>query len=325
MKIVEAVGAAAGGFSILTCLFVLFVALIFRKYRFPTQRIILYLNFTVLLYSIVLILHLFDHDNANTPYCVFTGFLDQQVGWYVVMAISCLTIELLRKAVFLQLKTGKLELVYLGVIFVAPFLFNWIPFTGNAYGLARATCWIKEVEYPNCTQKVPLGIACRFALYWVPFYIVLGGIFVAFVCVRVVIYRRKRAFKGQYNPSEQQFIEFLEKEISHYQWYPIIFIVWNFFPILVRAIEAVHSDETFFELRIAQVFVSGLQGAIISLAYALDYDTRMELSRPSNIKAAVFSLFTKERKVEEYHPISEPHLTDSLRQSGGESFGTISS
>ena len=141
MIIVEAAGAAAGGFSILTCLFVLFVALIFRKHRFPAQRIILYLNFTVLLYSIVLILHIFDHDNANTPYCVFTGFLDQQVGWYVVLAISCLTIELLRKAVFLQLKTGKLELVYLAIIFIFPFSFNWIPFIGNTYGLARATCW----------------------------------------------------------------------------------------------------------------------------------------------------------------------------------------
>lgn len=317
--IIDVCGAAAGGVSLLTCSFVLFVAVIFRKYRFPSQRVILYLNVSVLLYSFVQILHGFDqltlgNGNETSGYCVVTGFLDQQMAWYVMLAISCLTFDLFRKAVFLQLRTGlKHEIAYLIVIYLIPFSVNWIPFVTNTYGLARATCWIKEVEFPNCTKKLTEGIVYRFVLYWVPFYIVLLGIFIAWIVARVVAYRRKRAFKGQHNYSEQQFTEYLDKEISQYQWYPILFIIWNLFPIIVRALEAAHQEMKYFEIRVAEIIVLGLQGTLISLVYTLDHDTRVQLSRPNNIKSAILSFFTKGRKVEDYHVIPEPNLTDSLK------------
>lgn len=321
MIIVEAVGGGAAGISILTSVFVIVVAIIFRKYRFSTQRIILYLNFTVLLYSIVLVLHVFDYDGRHTGYCVFTGFLDQQISWYVLMAICCLTFDLLRKAVFLQLHTGKYEFIYLFVIFVVPFTFNWIPFVDNTYGLARATCWIKEVNLTDCTT-IPLGIAFRFALYWVPFYLLMVSILIAYVVVRIVVHRRKRAYKGQYNPSEQHFMEVLEKEIGQYQWYPLLFIAWNIFPILARVVQAGFPKSSFFGLRVAQAIVNGLQGTLISLVYTLDYDMRRQLSKPRNFAAAFLSFFTKGRKVEEYDVIPDPGLTDSLSRSGGSVFDT---
>lgn len=320
MLLVESVGAAVGGVSALCCIFVLFVAVVFRKYRFSTQRIILYLMIAVLLYSLLQIFHLGDSFYSQTAYCVITGFLDQLISWFVIMAISCLTFDLLRKAIFLQLRTGKYEIVYVVLIFVFPIAFNWIPFIQHSYGLARAACWIKEVN-EDCSKHI-IGVAFRFALYWIPFYFILVGILVACIVVRAVVYRRKKAYKGKFNPSEQQFMEVLEKEIRHYQWYPVLFIIWNIFPVVVRTVEAANPGRPFYELRIAHVIFLGLQGALIAFAYALDYDTRKLLSKPRNIKAAFLSFFVKGRKIEEYNVIPDPGLTDSLNQSGGAAFDT---
>ena len=144
------VSIGCGTVSKLCCFFILFIIILFKKYRSTPQRVILYLTITVLLYSGVFILHgvrtKLDPDYDSDPLCVIAGFLDQVASWMELIAICCLTFDLFVRVLFLWDNTKKFEVVYFLLIFVFPFTFNWIPFIRKTYGFAGSYCWIRQYK-----------------------------------------------------------------------------------------------------------------------------------------------------------------------------------
>ena len=304
--------------SLICCIFIIFVMVLFCKYRTTTQRLILYLTITIAVVSISNILHGTRKGSLedNHIYCILTGFLDQVSGWMEVMAICCLTFDLVVKVVFLKFNTYKYEWVYIGLIFIFPFSFNWIPFICSAYGGKEAICWIRKYKIKNC-EKDYYSIALQFALYWVPIYIILTFVFIAYTVARIKAHRRVREYSGRYDPGVQTTRELLVREIRLYQFYPIVLALILFIAFIARVVETIVSDDEFFGLRLVRTIFITIQGPVIAMVFLFDYDTRHQLCHYNSIKAAFFDwcCYCKQRKVKEYVVITDENRTDSFSRS----------
>ena len=304
--------------SLICCIFIIFVMVLFCKYRTTAQRIILYLTITIALVSISNILHGTRRGSLedNHIYCILTGFLDQVSGWMEVMAICCLTFDLIVKVVYLKFNTARYEWAYLGLIFIFPFIFNWIPFIHSAYGVAGAICWIREYEPGTCKED-NYPVILRFVLYWVPIYIILTLIFIAYTFARIKAHRRLREYSGRFDPGEQTTRELLVRELRLYQFYPILLASILLMAFISRVVEAIDSDDEFFPLRLVRIIFISIQGPVIAMVFLFEYDTRHQLCHYNSIKAALFDwcCYCKQRKVKEYVIITDQKSTDSISRS----------
>ena len=115
MQEVTAIGVVLGittVISCLSCLFALFLVILFQKYRSSTQRVIVYLTVSVLVYSVVEFLQAatVNVQESVTKYCAVMGFLDQYVAWMILMAITCITTDLFVKVFFKWETTKRMEI-----------------------------------------------------------------------------------------------------------------------------------------------------------------------------------------------------------------------
>lgn len=135
--IVPAISTASALVSVIACAGVIALILLFKKHHFFTQRLVLYLNIIALTNAVAVTLHRVDYNGSNSAtegFCVFSGFFDQTTSWGLLIAVCCITVNLLLNVVF-QRRTEKLEKLYFVLIFVFPLTFNWIPF------MNRRTAW----------------------------------------------------------------------------------------------------------------------------------------------------------------------------------------
>lgn len=309
--IIDSVLGATASFSCLCCFFALTLVFLFQKYHTSTQRVILYLTLAALSSSTVQVLHVAgDQGNKIFYYCIFTGFLDQYVNWMLLMAIACLTFDLFVKVMFKRATTRRTEQAYVLLIFVSPILHTWIPFIKNAYGISGAWCWIRPYN-EDCSRFI-FGLVLQFALYWVPLYIIAGCILVAYLIARIKASVRLDVYRGKFDPRERKLREQLLKEVRQYQLYPLIFLIVNIPPVVARIAKAVDNQRPFFVLGVLQALCLGLQGALITLAFALDPDTRMHLHQ-KRMKTAFLGMCTKHERAKTY--AAYPSRSDSLRQS----------
>lgn len=301
------------GFALLCSLIVLLIMLLFKKYLVSSQRLILYLMLTVALKQAMLVtLAASSGYNHVLPYCITAGFFNQQLTWYLPMAIYCLTFELFVKAVFQQLNTEKYEKWYVIIIFLLPFTFNWLPFINEAYGINGAVCWIRARD-ENCTL-FPYGIAMQFGLFWAPFFVSMICILAACIWALVVTKRRRLSYNGTFDPGEHHFKNQLEKDVHHYLLYPVVYLLINLVQpvrlIIAAKVESLHNTLPFY---LIHSVVQGLEGAMICLAFLLSYIARRELWWGGGLRAAIFSIRTRDR-VTTYNAIQESDVTDSLRK-----------
>ena len=269
--------------SVFACIGVILLVVLFKKYYFFTQRLILYLSLAALFNSVAIALRLqrlafFLNTEDNNPHleglCVFTAFLDQTTAWSEVIAISCITFNLLLKAVFHK-QTEKLEIVYFILIFIFPITFNWIPFIDSAYGRAGAWCWIRS-QNDDCSDN-ELGYNSRFILWYIPAYVILLILVCTYVFILYKVKRQRNYWAGRYDPETERRKELQLKEVQPLLWYPLIFLVLNIFPLINRLYDASNAPPHP-SLWYLQAIFSPLQGGFIAVVYTLDKETRQRLS-----------------------------------------------
>lgn len=318
VQIIGWISIGCGIISLVSCLLTLFVALLFQKYRSTTQRVILYLTITVMLISIVFILQgvrsRIESVSTRDDYCVTVAFIDQVVSWMELIAIACLTFDLFVKAVFLHFHTERFEIVYLLLIFIFPFSFNWIPFIHHTFGLGGTYCWIIQYNNRNCSDFNNFGLALRFGLLWIPFYLVMTIVVIAYVISLIKARRRIRQYSNL-SQSEHTMKELLHSEIRQYQFYPFILSIVFSVALAARIVEATNHHNNLFWLRVLQIIVLAIQGPLITIVFTLDYDTRKQMCNYQSVRSAFFHLFCicKSQRVQEYDAIvcdRNPH--DSL-------------
>ena len=297
--IVVGLRVAGGIISFFCCLAMILLIIIFKKYKFFTQRLILYLAISTLAYAVVSAINVEGfrsyRDDSVHGYCVFAGFLEQFVSIWVPAAITCIMVDLFVRVVF-DKPTERFEILYILLIFASPILYSWIPFIHDAYGPAGAWCWIRDVDY-ECND-FPFGTSLRFALYWVPLYILMPILFGLLIIILVLLRKRQKQWIGNFNPESIELKKRMQKEVIPLLYYPIIFLLLNTPPLVNRIANAIQS-ETILPLWILAAISIPFQGAVITLAFTLDPETRKNLTMP-HIVAATKHVFVRDGPMQEY-------------------------
>lgn len=298
--IVAAVAATSAFISFLASGFVILIIILFKKWRFYTQRLILYLAITAALLSLAYLLQRTDYENQSVHYsnfCIFAGFLSQVTSWMVLNAIVCIMTSLLLTA-FFNKRAEKYEILFLFLIFVFPLTFNWIPFIKSTYGKAGAWCWIRSKDDTTC-QKFEFGQVLQLVLWYIPLYVVMFVLIVLYVIVLVKLHRTKRMWTGNIDPYAKKIQEQISKEILPLLAYPLVFILLSIPPFINRIHSAADPQNPEPVLWVISAALFPLQGGVIAIAFSLDPETRKRLTL-ANFKAA-FSNFRRTKAVQEYN------------------------
>ena len=310
--IVALVSASSGTLSALATIPVVFLIITLKRYIFFVQRLILYLCLASLLNSIAIAFRyqeagdLQSHTEPDSgplhTLCVATAFIEQVAACSTSIAFCCVTFNLLLTTVFKK-DTEKFELLYVGLIFIFPFTFNWIPFLDNAYGDAGAWCWIRSTD-DDC-NPILLGVYLRYILWYAPGTILLLVVILTYIFILVWVTRQRNRWVGKYDPITERDKENMQKEAWPLMFYPFGFVLLN----IVSGINSIHDtvvkDHPVYALWMLHAILSPLQGGYIAFIYILGKDTRKSLSC-RRIRAA---LCHKDVTISEY-PINKG-VTDS--------------
>jgi hypothetical protein len=295
--IVSAVGAVSGFISFLASCFVVFIIVLFKKWRFFTQRLIFYLAITSVLLSLAAILQTTDYNNANHKnFCIFAGFFSQVSGWMGLNAMTCIVISLLLTA-FTKKRAEKLEILYVFLIFIFPLMFNWIPFIKSSYGRAGAWCWIRSTEETTCLE-FKFGQLLQQLLWYIPLYVIMFALIILYVIVMVKLYHTKRKWTGTIDQHEKKTQEKWIKEMLSLVAYPLMFFLIVIPAFINRIHGAVHPGNPEPVLWFIAAVFFPLQGGAVALVFSLDPETRKRLTL-ANFKAA-FRNFCNSTDVKEY-------------------------
>ena len=141
--------------SCLGCCFIFFIMIIFKKYVYPSQRLIIYLAMAVLLLSITYIIRGVGYQyTTQSPFCEGVAFASMYSGACILTAVVCIIIDMFNRSEILCKELLKLEKLYVPAIFIAPLLLDWIPFVNQSYGPTKTWCWIRSINFETCDTYV---------------------------------------------------------------------------------------------------------------------------------------------------------------------------
>ena len=304
--IVAGLSAASAFISLLASCFIVSLIVLFKKWRFFTQRLVLYLAVSVILESVATIIHRVDYKNETSEFyvrfCQFSAFVEHNTSWIELMAVVSITLYIFVCAVFSK-RTDRFELLYVFFIFFFPLLFNWIPFTVDAYGRAGAWCWIKSEDIYTCNSTNLPGQILQFVLWYVPLYvilIILIGLYVT-ILAKIHWYDPRKYKVSKHRDDLEQIHQKISKEIRSLIWYPFIYFMINLIPLINRIYGLARSNNPSLALWILAALFFPIQGGFIALVFTLDPDTRKRLT-VVQIRAAAKELCQKSGKVVKEYP-----------------------
>jgi hypothetical protein len=284
--------------------------MLFRKWRYFSQRLILYLAIAALLASISTILHRVDYDNNTsdfyTRFCAMGGFLEQVTSWIFLNANSTITVHLFLK-VTTKLRTKRFELLYVFFIFVFPLTFNWIPFIHSAYGRSGAWCWIRSDDPATC-EKFALGQYMIFFLWYIPLYTTLLTLIGLYIVILFRLHRASKEWSGNQSEEAEEIWRRSKRDILPLMAYPAIFFTLSFPPLINR----IHGWANPGSPELVLWYISSvsfpLQGGLIAVAYGLDPGTRKRL-RWNHVKAALLEYIGKKERTVSAMEYPAEHVT----------------
>ncbi len=307
---VAMIAASSGTLSALSSLAVILVIAIFKKYNVFIQRLILYLCITALVNSLSVTLRFsrvaYNSTDTNIDnLCMASAFIDQTTLWSLNIAFCCVTFNLLLTVIFNK-STKRFEMAYLFFIFLFPFMFNWIPFATGSYGESGAWCWISSKKFHhNCSDDM-MGMLMQYILWYVPHYLILGIILVAYTVVVVNIIRKSYHWRKLYDTESEIEKERMRELVMPIIFYPIGYFLLNLFPLINRIYHtlATHPNQV---LWILHAVFSPMQGGFIALVYVLDKNTLQRL----NLRELRAYLFHRKTPIDEYP--AQDGFTDSFK------------
>ncbi len=181
-----------------TNIIAIIILLYFKSYKVRFFRLLLYLLIANMLQVLVQCIEFLPVDNLKEdnqvkhgwmPACRALGFMDQVTAWmgnFVIVWIVFYLLYLIRGTKMLKFTPlSRRELVGIGVCFLFPFVFNWIPFIHNYYGLSGSWCWIKLTRKRCNDTDITTGLGYMTGMFYLPLTIILC---VNTVACAVIIY-----------------------------------------------------------------------------------------------------------------------------------------
>ncbi len=299
--VVAAVSAGLAFVSLVLIIGTIGIMILFKKLRFFSQRLILYLAISAILTNLAIILHRVDYQNQMSTFyarfCAFGGYFDLLSNWCLLLSV-CAIITYTSLNLFLGKNTERYELIYIFFIFVFPLTFTWVPFIKSAYGKAGAWCWIRtEEQDDNCT-RFEFGTQLQFSIWFVPLYFLMILLIILYLMILVKIYRKNRERLTMPDPIIIYQAKKIKKDLMPLIAYPLIYFLLNIFPFINR-IHYRLSTEPSLALWYLAALANPSIGAWITLAFTLDPTTRKRLT-PIKMGAAARELCPGDTSIEEY-------------------------
>ncbi len=296
---------------------------LFKKYLFFTQRMILYLNIAALLSAFARMINfeLSYSEKVDENYCIATGFMDQYSSSCFLTAIVSLTVDIFLQAIF-SLNTKRVEFIYPLLIFFTPALYCWIPFyvKSNGYGPAGAWCWIRDKD--DACDYIDGATTLRFSLFYGPYFLLLPFLLVLILITSYILYRRRHT----YDPIVVRRRRAIRQEVKILLLYPILVLVLNFVPLITRIYDAYISQNKvvapksttnyLFAFWVLNAIIVPLEVAVVPLVYTIDSETRRRITSLEEIRSAMRELCTRSShgRVSEYPAETIVTSTDSYKQ-----------
>lgn len=264
----------AGCISFIVCCLVIVLIVLLKKWKFFSQRLILYLTISALLSSMANILNRVDFNGNSsdflTEFCIFGGFFTQVSAWMTLNAVTGITIYLFSRAI-LNKNTDKYEWVYLAFIFIIPFLFNWIPFIHNSYGSAGVWCWIRSFDHNTCEVLI-FGHWLQFGLLYIPVYTILAVMLGLYILIIISICHKRKSVVGGNNSQRNKVIRKMVSEVIVLLAYPLIYFFLNIPLLLNRIYTSARPTEPSLLLWYLSGLFIPLQGTLTGLAFIFSLD-----------------------------------------------------
>ena len=295
-SVVAAVSAGLAFVSILLILCIVSIFILFKKWRFFSQRLVLYLTISALLLKVGIILHRVDYHNQDTKFytifCEFGGFVDMTSNWMVLISITSIIIYC-SCIVFFNKNTERLEWVYILSIFLLPILISLVPFIRDSYGRAGAWCWVRSEERGTC-EPFKLGRWLQLFVWFVPLYALMIVLIVVYIMILAKLYWAKRHWTNTTDVAKKIAIK---KDLLPLIAYPLIYFLLNIFP-LVNRIYNITNKQPSLALWYLAALANSSVGACLVVAFTLDPATRKRLTVAS-LRASALELCGRS-PVEEY-------------------------
>jgi len=294
--LIISVRKASGSFSLIGCLFMVFIIWLFKRYVVFAQRLILYLSIGALLDSVAYLMSSSIEDGA---FCDFQGWWLTFFDWQVLLLVSCITFNLFMNVVKLT-ATARFEWLYLVVCWVVPLIISCLPFAGGVYGPAGAWCWIIEGQS-----------SWRMGIWYVPLFIIIFLLIITYVYIVYTLRRKASSWEGTYDPDTERQHQLMKEDIKPLRVYPFIYLAVSLFPLINRIQNAFSPDSHVFGLVLLASIASPLHGALNAIAFGFDKDTLAKL-RPSEIRLAIRSKMAPRSTIQEYPQPATDHDTAQL-------------
>ena len=304
-KVQAAVRSIIGLFSAVCCALVIFIIVLFKKYTFYTQRLILYLAIAAMIHAFSFCL---TRVNYSTPrpiednYCNFGALLNHYTAANEVLSVCFMTLNLVVKAVCNR-STVKAEPFIVVAIFLLPATWSWVPFVlEGGYGTVKGWCTIRTLNSDCTPYRYEAWL--QFGLRYIPLYTLMLITVISIVLVGIRVNMGSRKWIGKWDTVDSTLRQNLKREILLIIWYPIIFILFNIFSLINQIYTTVHPNPenlpaAYSALIYLRILTTPLRGAFIALAFALDKETRKRL-RLTQCRAACLEWVRKKETVENF-------------------------
>ncbi|CAH1780902.1 unnamed protein product [Owenia fusiformis] len=283
--VIVAVKRAMASLSLVGCLFMICVIVLFKKYAAFAQRLILYLSVAAFFDSVA---YLMGELHPDGPLCDFQAWWLTYFDWSVLLWVCCITFNLYMNAIR-SVITEKYEWVYHVLSWGFPLIMSCLPFINDHYGPAGAWCWIKGDDN---------GVKWRFGIWYGPLFLIIALLFFVYIYIIVMVNRRVKTWEGTYDPDTERSKQLLKEDIKPLKGYPFVYLAVSLFPLIDR-IQNAFNPEPVFALMLLHVISSPLHGALNAIVFGMDKETMSKLT-PSQIKVAVLNRTAGAALIREY-------------------------
>ncbi|KAM6955592.1 cyclic AMP receptor 1 isoform 2-T4 [Lycodopsis pacificus] len=208
---------ATGTFSLVGCIFMLFVIWLLRRYHSLAQKMILSLTVAAFFDSVAYVMGDAHPEGALCDFqaCWLTYFDWSALAWVCLITVN-LYLNLVR-----EISTNRYEMLYHLMAWGVPLVMASLPLLKGYYGPAGAWCWITDDH-----------VAWRFGIWYVPLFSLIFLMICCYARIICVANARMQSWLGTFNPERERRKLSLAEEIKPLKWYPSVYLLVSIFPLI---------------------------------------------------------------------------------------------
>ena len=221
-NVVLNVQRAFSSLSIVGCLFVGFIIIIFKKYKAIVHKLIFWLTVSALVNSLVLLIDNIYRENGH--FCRFQGFVNQYFSWALLLWVLMISVNCL--VIVKGKRESRYYYVYHLVVWFGSLFWSIIPLFGHWYGPAGIWCWVKRGQ-----------VALRFGIWYAPLLITciaMLGIY-GYIIRNVLKFVKQSRIVGR-SQEDERTNKRLREEVKPLFVYPLIYLVFSI-PVFMYRLE----------------------------------------------------------------------------------------